>query len=586
MTDHQYGFWSHDAMGPRGTGNAAAKITVDPKGNNGQRAEVSVKGISKGRFMGTGPGAPQTGQFASDIEIRFTLNAGDSGVYTYCIFEHPADYPATSLGEARFCAKLNEAFNWFHAGDKYNKLYPKEQARGEDKYTYTTIQSENPAFGWSSTTRNVGFFCINPSMEYMSGGPTKPEFLGHRDTNQIAAPCVLNYWRSSHYGGAAVDVAAGEPWTKVIGPFMLFVNSGAEPLALYEQAKAQAAKESAKWPYAWVNAPEYAGSDKRVTVKGQLVLNDPGNPAGKLPNLQVGLTHAAWQANPPVVPAGRGPGGPGGPGAAGGGPAGPAVRRTIDWQQDAKFYQFWAKASEDGTFAVPHVVPGTYTLRAFANGVLGELAKADITVEAGKPLDLGKVTWTPVRKGRQVWEIGVANRHGGEFFKGNEYAVMDIALQYAKLFPEDINYTIGKSDFAKDWFFLHVPFNTDANATVVPFSGIRSQPGRAAPRTVVFALPAAPKGKATLRVAICGGGARQVDVAVNGKPAGEIMRIIGDGVISRHQIQGMWYERELAFDAGLLQPGENKLTLTVPGGPINSGVIYDYVRLELDESAP
>ena len=60
----------------------------------------------------------------------------------------------------------------------------------------------------------------------MSGGPTKVEFLGHRDTNQQAAPCVLNYWRSSHYGGAEVNVAAGEQWTKVVGPFFIYANSG------------------------------------------------------------------------------------------------------------------------------------------------------------------------------------------------------------------------------------------------------------------------------------------------------------------------------------------------------------------------
>src|SRR5690606_28093149 len=52
MTDHQYGFWSHDAMGPRGSGDALARITIDPKTNGGARGEVSVKGISKGRKMG------------------------------------------------------------------------------------------------------------------------------------------------------------------------------------------------------------------------------------------------------------------------------------------------------------------------------------------------------------------------------------------------------------------------------------------------------------------------------------------------------------------------------------------------------
>ena len=33
MTDHQYGFWSHDAMGKRGSGEAIVKVTVDPSDN-------------------------------------------------------------------------------------------------------------------------------------------------------------------------------------------------------------------------------------------------------------------------------------------------------------------------------------------------------------------------------------------------------------------------------------------------------------------------------------------------------------------------------------------------------------------------
>jgi rhamnogalacturonan endolyase len=87
MTDHQYGFWSHDAMGPRGTEPAIARVTIDPRTNGGRRAEVSVKGVSHGRKMGTGPGA-RGGEFISDIDIRYALGRGDSGVYTYCTFEH------------------------------------------------------------------------------------------------------------------------------------------------------------------------------------------------------------------------------------------------------------------------------------------------------------------------------------------------------------------------------------------------------------------------------------------------------------------------------------------------------------------
>ena len=32
-----------------------------------------------------------------------------------------------------------------------------------------------------------------------------------------------------------------------------------------------------------------------------------------------------------------------------------------------------------------------------------------------------------------------------------------------------------------------------------------------------------------------------------------------------------------------MKQGENVLKLIVPAGPVNNGIIYDYVRLELDD---
>ncbi len=568
MTDHQYGFWSHDAMGVRGTGDAVARVTIDPKANGGARAEVSVKGSSKGRKMGTGPGVTgegqKTGQFAADIEIRWALGRGEAGVYTYCQFEHLPDYPATAIGEARFCAKLNEFFDWLSVAQTphHFKHYPKELREG-DKYVYTVPLTDNPAFGWSSTTKNVGFFILNPSMEYMSGGPTKVEFQGHRDTNAIAAPCVLNYWRSSHYGGAAVDVAEGEHWQKVIGPFMIYVNTGANPQAMFDDARAQQQKQAKAWPYGWVAGVDYPTAAGRATVRGRLVLTDPLAPGkAAMTNVRVGLTAPAWKSAMPP--------GPGG------------VVRTIDWQQDAKFYQFWARAKDNGGFEIPDVRPGTYTLRAFADGVLGEFARADVKVTAGK-VDLGKIAWQPVRHGRQLWEVGIPNRNGSELFRGESYWMPTIPLDYAKLFPNDVNFTVGRSDAAKDWFFQQVPHNENPDAKVEPFFGIRT-PGRATPFAVNFDLATATKGKAILRLALCGTATRELQITVNDQPAGTITLGMGDGAIARHGRQGLWYERELAFDAALLKAGANVLKIIVPAGPINNGILYDYVRLELDES--
>src|ERR1017187_142423 len=73
FTDHQYGFWSHDTDSSTPTIDA---VTIDPTKNDGARAEVSMKGISGGKPMGAGPG----GSFISDVEIRYSLGRGDSGI--------------------------------------------------------------------------------------------------------------------------------------------------------------------------------------------------------------------------------------------------------------------------------------------------------------------------------------------------------------------------------------------------------------------------------------------------------------------------------------------------------------------------
>ena len=70
------------------------------------------------------------------------------------------------------------------------------------------------------------------------------------------------------------------------------------------------------------------------------------------------------------------------------------------------------------------------------------------------------------------------------------------------------------------------------------------------------------------------------------KATAQVTVTIPDGAIARHSIRGLSYEPELAFDASLMQQGKNVLKRIVPAGPVNSGVICDHVRAELDESQP
>jgi rhamnogalacturonan endolyase len=461
--------------------------------------------------------------------------------------------------------KLNDFFDWMLNDAKRNKLYLKTDR--ENKYNYTANQFENRAFGWASTTEGIGCFLINASMEYMSGGPTKIEFLCHRDTNQVAAPCVLNYWRSSHYGGAMVAVAEGEHWTKVIGPFMIYCNQGSDPQAILRDAQARQIAESSKWPYSWVDVSAYPNKDERGSVKGKLVLNDPLMPDGaKMTNVMVGLTHPDYQ-----IPYGN-------------------SNRSIGWQQDAKYYQFWIRSNDDGTFVISNVHPGSYTLRAYADGVLGEFAKSDVSIESGKILDLGSLVWTPVRRGRQLWDIGIPNRNSREFLKGDDYYHDGMQELYAELFPNNVHYDVGKSDYRKDVYYQHVPRPTAESLkaareyTGSPFRAPRID-GMATPWTILFDMSQAPAGgKATLRLAISGTRTRTIAVAVNEQSAGEVVLASGDSTFSgRNGIQGIWYERELVFDATMLKAGSNNLTLNIPAGAIGNGVMYDYLRLELDE---
>jgi rhamnogalacturonan endolyase len=421
----------------------------------------------------------------------------------------------------------------------------------------------------------------------MSGGITKVDFLCHRDTRIDGAPVFLNYWRSSHYGGATVNVEKGERWTKTIGPIMLYVNEGPGIAEVRKDAFARQAAEKAKWPYPWVNSPDYPLKDKRSTVTGRLLLKDPITPPA-FTRLWVGICVPDYPLTVTTVP------------------------RIVDWQYDAKHYQFWTIGNSRGEFTIPNIRPGTYTLHAIADGVLGEYVKTDIEIRPGQKIDLGNLEWIPVRKGKQVWDIGIPDRNSLEFLGGDKFYENDIVKKYPVNFPNDVSYTIGKSDYRKDWFFEQLPHVENAESVenntypnkeqFILRMGIDKLPepartagyktvdemgrsgkharGRATTWKINFDMPEAPTGKMILRVAISGSGITTAAVTVNDAPAGAIRDMRNDGTPNRSGSSGLWYEREVVFDASMLKKGANVLALSIPEGPVTNGVMYDYLRLE------
>jgi rhamnogalacturonan endolyase len=552
-----FAYWSHNGGGSLGSSRESA-IVQDPSTNGGKRAIVSCKFLS-------GKG----GNLPADVDLRFSLGQGDSGVYVYSIWTHKPDDPALRLGEARYTVKLNErVFDYLTIDAKRRKVMPtpadwdkgeplnmKEVRRmttgiyagkPEHKYDYSAVQFDTPAFGWSSTKEHVGLWVVNPTIEYLGGGPTKVELTGHLDVNTGAAPTLCNYWVGSHYGGSSFLVRQGEDWTKVVGPMLIYCNAAPGHEAIWKDALAKAAKEAEAWPYDWAADANYPGKSGRGTVAGQVRVIDPLTLMDKVRNVLVGLTRQSASEN--------------------GAP--------VDWQKDAQAYQFWVRADKNGGFTIPNVRPGTYTLRAIADGVLGEFSLRDVAVTAGQTKTLGKLEWKPVRYGRQLWEIGIPNRSAEEFRHGDQYWQWGLYHDYAKEFPDDVNFVVGKSDWKKDWNYCQPP----------RIEGNRVQ---STTWSITFDLPEAPKGQATLRLAICGSlNPRGIEVTVNEKSTGRPVSLPASGVMHRDGIRGYWCERNVPFDAGLLKAGANVLQLKAPVNNWTQGVLYDYLRLELDESAP
>jgi len=617
------GYWSSVGRGRPGS-QADAIIRINPATNAGAMAEISCRLHNST----DSPDAPV------DADYRYALGRGEHWLYVMSVLEHKPGYPAFGVGEARYCLKLNpevfdymtidadrhrvmpSGYDWDH-GEPLNLKEARRMTTGvhkgepEHKYDYSAVFADTPAYGWSSTKNTVGLWMINPSLEYLGGGPTKAELTGHLDVNPGGLPTLLNMWVGSHYGGTTISVAQTDSWTKVVGPFVLYCNvlpnGPVEPVqkALWLDAVQHAAREAAQWPFSWAADSNYPSAAARGAVRGEIVLRDPLAPNSKMSNVWVGLT-APDYTPPPRFGFGGRPGfnptnslRPGFTNFAnrGFGPGRGGFPPQVDWQRDAKYYQFWVRADSSGRFTIPNVRAGAYSLHAIADGVLGEFTRTNITVAAAEQKGLGRLEWKPERFGRTVWEIGVPDRTAREFRHGDHYWQWGLYFDYPKEFPDDVHFVIGRSDPRRDWNFVQPPRIEDRNVPVVGEDDEAADNTRPAqgPRrnvhsstwTISFTMPEAPRGKATLRLAFCGTHVGcNVEVFVGDKSVGETGPLPSTSAMQRDGVRAYWIEKDLPFDAALLSRGTNVIKLLSHANSWSQGVMYDCVRLELDPSRP
>ena len=241
------GYWEQT---PQGAPQLTRPITIDPAKNGGARAEVAVKGVTGGTVMLT-PGARAAARIATSRSA--TPWAAARAAFTPTPFS-PIRPPTARWAWAKAATSPSSTMpsigsRWTptatcsnaprRTGARASSIHAKEQrilSTGvyknsvEHKYSYNAVQYKIPAYGWSSTKEHIGVWFINPTIEYLSGGASKQELVCHFDANDNPDPIILDYWRGTHYGGgASCNIAAGEKWSKVIGPIFVYCNALADP---------------------------------------------------------------------------------------------------------------------------------------------------------------------------------------------------------------------------------------------------------------------------------------------------------------------------------------------------------------------
>jgi rhamnogalacturonan endolyase len=518
-------------------------LRVDPKTNNGEMAEVVITQ----KYGGQG--------FPCDVELHHVMRRGETGIYSFAIFNHKKEYPDCGIAQSRQVFRPDgRIFDYLAVDDQRQRIMPPPETPSkvlgpkeahivtegpfkgfiEDKYHWFADAGEHFVHGWASTKENIGVWILYGSNESRNGGPTKQHNTAH------GGPTLLQLLFCGHYGSGGLHVKAGEEWQKVYGPWMLYANSGSDVKALWADAKKKATAEMAGWPYSWMKNDLYPLESARGSVSGTLTIADPQDAKASPANAWVGL------AQP--------------------------LSSGLEWQKQAKGYQFWVRADNKGQFRIPHVRPGRYTVYAFTDGVMDEYSKDDIVVEAGKTVDLGTIKWVPKRYGRELWQIGTPDRTAREFRHGDDYRKWGLWLEYPKDFPNDVNFTIGKSDPAKDWNYSQMTREVDGSHIGTKWRV----------NFDIKDMPEKPQGQAVLRIAFAAAQNAEVLVSLNDEHIGSTGRLGDDNAMVRAGIHGQYVEKDFTFNASLLKNGTNTIVLNQRvGGTMLKNVMYDCIRLEV-----
>jgi rhamnogalacturonan endolyase len=618
LGQYYYGGFSQGASGMvaggLGSGHYVYSLAVDPASTGGNYGEVLLTSDS-----------PTNGV----SEYHYSMLRGSPGFYSTAIETHRSQDDAVSLNAWGLNSRVStKYFNWLSANPIKSLFYADAATRGVgvpnspheitlsldgphagefvDKFFYGMDHGDRQAWGWSSVGpggSNIGVWMMS-NLEYSNGGPLK------HDVSSYPANLLTNYMLSGEVGmGSDGNFAQGETWTKTCGPWLIYLNNipasitdpGQAAHALFQDALAQDDAEKKAWPYPWFKNNGYVPADGRGIVQGKLAINDSGNPNASPAGVWIGI-----EQQPPTSTG------------------------IYDIQKWSKPYQFWVKAGPDGSFTLPHVLPGSnYTLWAFGPGAAGTFLSQNqkgqnpplecdvpaspfaVTVTAGQTTQLGTVTWTPLRVGPTVFQLGFPTRIADKFRHGDDYffpaaqpklgyptPFWGMQMMFPSEFPNGLNYTVGQNRWDTDWNYI-LPSLPDAKGIY-----------QGTPGTITFNLAQAPSSNAQASIYI---GAAGCDVAKPIEGTGNIVISVNDTDLTsaagaqgspdpltptgydppysddssiHFSAHGPFSDERINFPGSLLRAGKNTITIHMNAKGMTHYFMVDYLRLELTGYVP